>query len=202
MFQDRAHWADKAFWWVAPIVILVSAAGGAFYYFHSRKEAAQSQSQVPPSPPWRRATEPAIRHPIPGTATEDTQPLPPLNESDPAVSAALEHMFGDLSMKQMLVPDGIVRRIVVTIDNLPRQKVAVEKRPLKPIEGQTATTISGDAVTLSAENFARHAIRAPGARHRYPRRWPICTSASIRCSSSPTRISAIRGSTSTTGWWP
>jgi hypothetical protein len=70
---------------------------------------------------------------------------------------ALEKMFGDVSVKQMLVPQDIVRRIVVTIDNLPRQKVAVEKRPLKPVPGQTVTQTAGDEITLSEANYARFA---------------------------------------------
>src|SRR5207253_803537 len=58
---------------------------------------------------------------------------------------------------QFLVPENIVRHIVVTIDNLPRKKVAVELRPIKPTPGQTITATQGDITTLSVENYARYA---------------------------------------------
>src|SRR5215213_639797 len=146
MFENRTHWADKAFWWIAPIVIVAAAGGGAYYYFHSRHDNVEPKAQADAAPP-AESTEPA--HPIPSAAdAPSTQPLPPLNESDPPLRDALEKMFGDVSVKQMLVPQDIVRRTVVTIDNLSRQKVAVEKRPLKAVAGQTAAKEAGDVITL------------------------------------------------------
>lgn len=156
MFKDRAHWADKAFWWVAPIVIVASAAGGLYYYYHSRQKTAEAPpaAEVAPAAP---AAEPAIKHPIPQPpGAGDVAPLPTLAESDTPLQHALEQLFGDAPMHQMLVPDGLVRRIVVTVDNLPRQKVAVEKRPLKPLDGQTAVSTEGDLITLSDTNYARY----------------------------------------------
>jgi hypothetical protein len=46
--------------------------------------------------------------------------------------------------------------LVVTIDNLPRQKVAVEKRPTSPVSG--AFIAVGDELhaTLDPQNFARY----------------------------------------------
>ena len=155
MFENRAHWADNAFWWIAPVVIVAAAGGGAYYYFHSRHANVEPEAKTDAAAP-AESTEPA--HPIPTVAdAAPTQPLPPLNESDPPLRGALEQMFGDVSVKQMLVPEDIVRRTVVTIDNLSRQKVAVEKRPLKAVAGQTATTTVGDVITLSDENYARYA---------------------------------------------
>ena len=142
---------------MAPIVILASAGGGAYYYFHSRQDAAEAKAKTDLPPPAASA-EPAIRHPLSGVSTApDAQPLPALRDSDPAMRGALEQMFGDISVRQMLVPEAIVRRIVVTIDNLPRQKIAVEKRPLKAVGGRTLTSASGDVMTLSDENYARYA---------------------------------------------
>ena len=157
MFETRAHWADKAFWWIAPIVILGSAGGGAYYYFHTRQQVAETKSMATAPAAPRQEPQPAIRHPLPSSVTQPEAALPPLNESDPPVREALENLFGDASMQQLLVPESIVHRVVVTIDNLPRQKVAVEKRPLKPLSGQTAVTTQGDLVLLSEENSARYA---------------------------------------------
>jgi hypothetical protein len=157
MFQTREHWTDKAFWWVAPIVILASAAAGAIYYFYSRKPAEEAQARTNAAPQAAPEDGQAVRHPIPvGSQTAQAQPLPELNESDGPMLEALDQLFGDVAVKQMLVPENIIRHLVVTVDNLPRQKVAVEKRPLKAVPGQTAVSTQGDVITLSDKNFARY----------------------------------------------
>jgi hypothetical protein len=50
-----------------------------------------------------------------------------------------------------------VRHFVVTVDNLPRKKVAVDLRPVKVTAGQTVTATQGDITTLSPANFERYA---------------------------------------------
>jgi len=49
-----------------------------------------------------------------------------------------------------------VRRIVATIDNLPRRKVALRLMPVKPVGGTLLAT-GGDAGAISPENAARYA---------------------------------------------
>ena len=66
-------------------------------------------------------------------------------------------VIGREPVEQFLVPQNIVRHIVVTVDNLPRKKLAVELRPLKATAGQTVTATQGDITTLSPDNFARYA---------------------------------------------
>jgi hypothetical protein len=65
-------------------------------------------------------------------------------------------VLGRSPVEQFLVPQNIVRHIVVTVDNLSRKKVAVELRPLRPTTGQTITATQGDIVTLGEANFARY----------------------------------------------
>ena len=88
------------------------------------------------APPASAPAEPAIQHPVPPAGDAASRgPLPTLAESDPAIKDALGEVAGSGAVAQYLVPDGIIRRIVVTIDNLPRQKVAAEKRPTVPVPG-------------------------------------------------------------------
>ena len=157
MFKDRAHWADKAFWWVAPIVIVVSAGAGIYYYYHSKHSAPEVKVNPETPAPIASRDETAIKHPIPTAAQPgDGATLPELNDSDQPLRTALESLFGKKPVEQMLVPEAIIRHIVVTVDNLPRQKVAVEKRPLKPLAGQTVVVTEGDRVTLGEANYARY----------------------------------------------
>jgi hypothetical protein len=80
-----------------------------------------------------------------------------LKESDPDVRESLVGVFGARSISQFLVPDNVVRHIVVTVDNLPRKKVAVELRPVKPTPGATVTAAQGDITTLGSANYERYA---------------------------------------------
>jgi hypothetical protein len=113
--------------------------------------AAPPVAQAPEEPPPEPEKE---HHPI---ASQPDKPLPKLNESDPEIAAALSGVFGKGPLDQMLVPEMLIRHIVVTVDNLPRNKVAEQMRPLKSIGGKTVVVSSGDATLLSAENAARYA---------------------------------------------
>jgi hypothetical protein len=147
----------KVIWGSAAVVVL-GLVGAAYYYkYHGAVPAAPVVTEAPhpavQAP--QAATEPAIRNPIPETT--DTKPLPPLKESDPDVRGSLVGVFGAKSIAQFLVPENVVRHIVVTVDNLPRKKVAIELRPVKPTPGTTAVATQGDITTLGATNFERYA---------------------------------------------
>jgi hypothetical protein len=147
----------KVIWGSAAVVVL-GLVGAVYYYkYHNAVPAAPVVTEAPHPPVVapQAATEPAVRNPIPETS--DAKPLPPLKESDPDVRASLVSVFGAKSIAQFLVPDNVVRHIVVTVDNLPRKKVAIELRPVKPTPGTTATATQADITTLGAANFERYA---------------------------------------------
>jgi Protein of unknown function (DUF3014) len=146
----------KVIWGSAAIVAL-GILGAVYYYkYHGAVSAPPPKIETPPpAQAPQAATEPAVRNPIP--ETQETQPLPPLKESDPGVRESLVALFGGRPVSEFLAPENIVRHIVVTVDNLPRKKVAVELRPIKPTPGTTVTTTQGDITTLSAKNSERYA---------------------------------------------
>jgi hypothetical protein len=92
---------------------------------------------------------------VPSSAATQAAPLPPLNASDPAMKDALSSLIGANAM-QYVVPEDIVRHVVVTIDNLPRQKAPAAKRPTVAVQGPFL--VQGDEVhaTLDPKNFARY----------------------------------------------
>jgi hypothetical protein len=141
---------------VAAAVVVVAA--GTWYFLHSRQAAVQrapvAQQPAPAQPP----AEPGIQHPLPG-AQEDSAsnvPLPVLADSDAALGVALAKVAGAPAVKDYLLPENIIRRLVVTIDNLPRQKVAVEKRPTGPVAGSFAADGDELHATLDPQNYARY----------------------------------------------
>jgi hypothetical protein len=147
----------KVIWGSAAIVVLGLA--GAIYYYKYHGAVPAPPPPVEPAHPAQpapsAATEPAIHNPVPVPA--DTKPLPPLNDSDPPVRESLVGLLGAKSVSQFLVPEHIVRHVVVTVDNLPRKKVSVELRPVKPTPGGTVIATQGDITTLSAANYERYA---------------------------------------------
>jgi len=147
----------KVIWGSAAIVVIGLL--GAVYYYKYRSSVPEvpvvKEAPKPPVEAPQAATEPAVRNPIPESS--DAKPLPPLKASDPDVRQSLVDVFGAKAVTQFLVPENIVRHIVVTVDNLPRRKVAIPWCPIKPTPGTTATASQGDITTIASANFERYA---------------------------------------------
>jgi Protein of unknown function (DUF3014) len=136
---------------VAAVVLVVGI--GIAYYFHGRSTLPASEPAPVPAPP-AAGSEPAIEHPLPVAATPSAA-LPALNDSDSAMKEGISSLIGANAM-QYVVPEDIVRHVVVTIDNLPRQKAPAAKRPTGAVPG--AFLVNGDELhaTLDPKNFERY----------------------------------------------
>jgi Protein of unknown function (DUF3014) len=181
--------ATHARWAVPAIVIL--AAGGLGYWHWTRTPppvAAQpvvaAQASLPEAAP---APEPAIQHQLPAAPAEEAEALPQVDASDMPIKESLQLLAGESAVADWLVPEGIARRFVATVDNLSRPKVAERLRPLNPVSGplivqrQTVDAAAGqERITLLPDNYGRYdaAMRVLGAldmqqvakvyRHYYP----------------------------------
>jgi hypothetical protein len=142
-------------WWIAGAIVAVAVIVGGWFWYRAQ--------QAPPVPPETRAlsaapapsSAPQIEHPLP--QADSSAALPALNDSDQVVTDSLIGVLGKAPVAQYLVPQNIVRHLVVTVDNLPRHKVAAELRPVKPTPGQTLTASQGEMTTLAESNFERYA---------------------------------------------
>jgi len=83
-------------------------------------------------------------------------PLPPLDESDPEVLGGLTELLGQDAVMRHLVPERLVRNIVVTIDNVPRRQMALNQRPMQPTAGDFLTAGEENAIVISPQNYARY----------------------------------------------
>lgn len=148
---------DKAIWWSAGIVIAGAIALGVYYrYYSPTPTSAPSPPAVAPQP--APPPVPAIQHPIPSGAEQgQSQPLPPLDQSDPVVRDSLSGLVGQPAVAKFLVPHQVIRDIVVTVDNLPRKRVAAELRPVQSTPGDTSVDQQGSTTILSQQNYARYA---------------------------------------------
>ena len=148
---------DSFWFWGGGIAVLVIVAGIAVYVYQRDRTPAEvkpaTQTAAPAAP---TAAPPAApeRAPQPVRAT----PLPALDESDAEVVSGLTELLGGREpLQQFLVPQRIIRNTVVTIDNLPREKIAVNQRPAKPTGGKFIVTGPEDAREIAPENYARYA---------------------------------------------
>jgi hypothetical protein len=70
---------------------------------------------------------------------------------------AIASLYGGQAPVQFFYLSDLVRRIVVTVDNLPRKQVASRLLPMKPPGGPFLTRGEAGSVYLSPENYARYA---------------------------------------------
>jgi hypothetical protein len=140
---------------VAALIFLLAAGG--VYYLRSRNAPVPAAPDVPASAV-PAVEEPAIAHPLPEASGNagSSAPLPDLANSDSPLRDALAQLAGAEAVKDYLAPEDLIRRMVVTIDNLPRQKIAVDKRPTKPIAGSFAADGDELHATLNQRNFDRY----------------------------------------------
>ena len=162
---------DKAIWWSAGIVIAAAIAIGVYYRYYSPMPATPPAPQPAAAPQPGPPPVPAIKHPIPPFAAPQAQekPLPPLEKSDPVVTDSLIGLLGKPAVAKFLVQRHIIRDIVVTVDNLPRRKVAAELRPIRPTPGDTIVDNQGGSTILSQQNYARYAPFVDAVRSLDPK---------------------------------
>ena len=142
----------------AVAAVVAIAAVGSFVYLRLHRPVPPAVV-APSAPAAEVALEPVIEHPLPpapAATAAASGPLPTLNESDASLMKALAQVSGDDAVKSFLMPENLVRHLVVTIDNLPRSKVAFDKRPTLPLNGVLA--VNGDELhaTLDDDNFERY----------------------------------------------
>ena len=151
--QERGN---RLAWWIGGALVATAIAAACFHYIHKTPAAADIAAtaalQAPPAP--EADAENAVLHPVP--AQDSAAALPALAESDHAALGELAGIIGRPSVDQFMVPEGVIKRMVVTIDNLSSQRLAVERRPAKRTAGRLVVEEHGDVVTLSAENYARY----------------------------------------------
>lgn len=139
------------------IIVIVVAAAAGYYWWQQQHPAAPPAPETPPLP---AAAEPAIEHPLDdsqvSTAAANSAPLPALADSDAAAQDVLKDLFGARALALFYLND-LIRHVVVTVDNLPYEKVAQRLIPLKPAPGQFAVMTSGDDAQISPANAARYA---------------------------------------------
>ncbi len=90
-------------------------------------------------------------------ADESPAPLPPLDKSDAQFKSAISAFVTERSLETLFRTDGFIRRLVVSIDNLPGMQLPRAKhRAMRPIAGRFVVRAEGDSLYLSPDNFERY----------------------------------------------
>jgi len=163
---------------VVIVVLVLVAAAGAWYWNRSHQAALPPPPWLPAAPAPEAAAPAGPRNPVEATPAE--QPLPALDASDGAIGAALAALDRD-AVARFVNLDGFVRRVVATVDNLPRESYAMRLDPVKPMAGLPVTRGEGADLVLAPGNSARYtpfvrAMQAVDTQHLvavYRRFYPL-----------------------------
>lgn len=118
------------------LAVVLAVIAGAFYYYWVHQIGSPRATQQAPSAaksPVAEPEKPAIRHPVPEAPA--TEPLPTLDHSDARVGEWIAGLIGARAFRSFVNRDQLVRRIVATVDSLPRKLATVRMRPVKPVPG-------------------------------------------------------------------
>jgi hypothetical protein len=167
--------------WLAVAAIGALAWALAFYF---RTWLEPTPPAPPPASaveaPAAPAAEPAIRHPL-EAAGDAPATLPSLENSDSMMRDSVSRLIGGKAFADMVVPYQLVRRIVATVDNLPRRTAATRAMPLNAVPGGFAAVTNGEQTAVDTVNYRRYvpyvnvvaAIDAPALVRGYVRLYPL-----------------------------
>jgi hypothetical protein len=151
-------------WLVTGVIVIAVAAAGVFLWRKATQaggeQAPVATSAVPAgNKAGPAAASTAIEHPIAqaAPAAASTAPLPALDASDTSIADGLLALSPGDALGRLLHRDQVIRRIVATVDALPRQSTGTNILPLRTPRGAFVVDRAGDAITLSPRNAERYA---------------------------------------------
>ncbi len=147
------------------IGVALLLAGSTWWYLHNRaaKKEPMLETTVATVAVGSEAAPPAILHPLnlgsdAAPAADSTAPV----DQDAVAAGALAQVFGS-EITSWLVPEQLTRRLVATVDNLPRNSRIEPLRPLRapssPVVVERTVVDAGDGterITLAPANSARY----------------------------------------------
>ena len=158
--QESSRWGL-----VVLVLVVLAGAGGAWWWQQAQAPvvtpaappAVTSAPPVAAAPPALPASEPASgpQNPVEALAPPDAA-LPTLAGSDDPIARALGDLLGASDIAAFLQMDGLVRRVVATVDNLGREHTPARLWPVNPTPERFAVVGSGPVQTIGLDNAARY----------------------------------------------
>lgn len=169
------------------VVVLIAIAAGGWWYGSQRDVAAPVPPPAATAPAVPDAPPPAPpvavmgpQNPVDALAAPDAV-LPALGDSDTQAKKALTDLLGAQRVTTLLNIDGFVRRVVATIDNLPRAQAPSRMWPMVPAPERFTVDAGSARTTIGQANSARYAaftqmveaVDAERAAALYARFYPL-----------------------------
>lgn len=166
-YQPRQS-SSGSLWVIVALVVIVAAA--AFYFLRDEAPAASQTVTTPVAVAPQAIAASSVASSVaaiveyqPPMPVVEVDPLPTLNESDSSILAALQQLRGE-GLLQLLVPQEVIRKFVLAVNNLAEGKVIHEYRPVvsppPPFVAETfSVMIEGTAVDqerVAPANFQRY----------------------------------------------
>lgn len=141
------------------IVVLVVALGAYVTHRFMRPGASSATPSTAAAAASVAAPGTVPHHPIAEAATPasaSTAPLPALDDSDASVDASLRALGGD-RLRELLLPQQIVNRIVATVDALPRHELgSASILPLRTPAGAFLVSETQGSLVADTRNAGRY----------------------------------------------
>jgi len=156
----------ETFQWLIPALLAVGVAAALWFFWgHGGQEPIETEEPAAPAADaaeeaeeQRQGPEHPLEMPAEETAAKpELRPLPPLEESDDYFKLELSGLFGE-ALDSQLADSGVIERIVATVDNLPRQKIAERIKPMAGASGRFIVQ-NGDGegkFVLDPDNYQRY----------------------------------------------
>ena len=141
LFREQLGLADKA----EPEPAMVE---------HKPEPILEPGRAITPPPP--EVAEDAPAKPEAEDAATPPPPLPSLQDSDEPVRQSLIDLFGLDAVEQYLLPQALIMRFVVMIDNLPNPNLTAKMRSIRKVGGDFAVEQRDDRIYLSDSNPTRY----------------------------------------------
>jgi hypothetical protein len=154
---------DRLYALLAVFVLAVAAAAAIYWFQRQGSEnlapAVTAGTTPAPAPAAEEkpapAAEPAIKYPVAGPQPDSTSSDP--RSAEETIADALVALLGTKKASSFLRLDDFARRVVATVDNLPRHHAAARLWPVNRTPGRFAVSGSGKETLVNADNARRYA---------------------------------------------
>lgn len=149
---------------IGGVLLLALAGGGGWYAWRHQAPPPRVAAPAPAEPPAEvpaapASAAPAVRYPV-ATLPELPAPDAPAPSDAPAAATdfagLLRTLLGARAAGALLQGDGLIERIVVTVDNLGREHATPRLWPVQPTGGRFTTQREAAGERIAPSNAARY----------------------------------------------
>jgi hypothetical protein len=143
---------SRSLWLIIPIVLGLLIA----YFYFERQSQPPEPASVKPAAVQTEPEPPPVQNAPPAPPEEAAEPLPTLDDSDDTVRQTLGETLGAEATERYLVSQAVIRKFVITVDNLTRESVNMRVRVMPAVGGTFEVVRRNDEIVLDAANYARY----------------------------------------------